>query len=935
GYNQTFSFNTGSGSLIIRSQNGSSLSGTMNVGYGPTTTGNWIAGSVDLSNHSVDVSLNALNIGGRTGGSGANSYGGFTFNSGTLSVNSVMLGSNNNPSTTLSTGTLTIGGGNAAIGGITMADAKSGTAVGTLVVSGGTLAMSGNISQGATTGSSIATFNLGAATLRAGSNFTVGSGIAMSLTANATLDSNANTMTIASGMSGSFGFTKIGTGTLALTAANTYTGTTTVANGTLDIGGGGSTGSISSLSPLVLSGGTLSLTRANFSQAFASTTLNAGAQAVSAVSTGTINLGAITRNTGAVLSIPGTGAFITSSGNTNGILGGWAVYSGTTWAVSGTANPITGLDSASYTTTVAAGTTASSYTNANIDVTSSAGTLGGAITPNSFRFNTAAATTVTLTGSNQMGSGGILVTSNVGNFASTITGGTITSTANEVVVAQNNPSNSLTIASVIANNGATAAAFTKIGSGTLTLSSSNAYTGNTTIGGGVVNVGNTAAFGTGTVSFSAAATLQAGTAGTVTNAIVLPGAGLTTTIDTQANNLTLPSLISGAGNLTKIGSGTLTYGSTSFNSSASGYTGATYVLNGTLVLNAFNGQPTLKTGNTVYLGDTSGSANTTLQIGNGGAKNYFDGNIVVQSNNTGTSTIYVAPYGAQNDFLKGTITLGSANQPGHDLAISVAAVVGAVAPIATVIQDASGATSYGSVSFQFPGASTSNVYLVGNSTYQGATNIAAGFPLYIGNPTAYGGPTTTSGRLGSGPISNSGQLVFARTDAYGGAYGNSISGTGSLTVNTGTLTLSGSSSYTGLTTLAGGVTQANNANALGASGTIKFTGGTLQYSSASAGQDWATRIKSSTSAISLDTNSQTITLAGAIDSTNTAGLTKLGTGTLALSGTNTYTGTTSINAGILSFGGTSGLQGTSGVTIAGGAGLTYTGGAATFGKNVT
>ncbi|MEI7781250.1 MAG: autotransporter-associated beta strand repeat-containing protein, partial [Planctomycetota bacterium] len=80
-----------------------------------------------------------------------------------------------------------------------------------------------------------------------------------------------------------------------------------------------------------------------------------------------------------------------------------------------------------------------------------------------------------------------------------------------------------------------------------------------------------------------------------------------------------------------------------------------------------------------------------------------------------------------------------------------------------------------------------------------------------------------------------------------------------------------------------------------------------------------------------------IELSGALsdDGVNKGGFIKQGSGTLALSGTNTYTGTTSINAGILSFGGTSGLQGTSGVTITGGAGLTYTGTAATFGKNVT
>jgi autotransporter-associated beta strand protein len=55
-----------------------------------------------------------------------------------------------------------------------------------------------------------------------------------------------------------------------------------------------------------------------------------------------------------------------------------------------------------------------------------------------------------------------------------------------------------------------------------------------------------------------------------------------------------------------------------------------------------------------------------------------------------------------------------------------------------------------------------------------------------------------------------------------------------------------------------------------------------------------------------DSNGQSVTLAGAIDSSNTLGLTKNGSGTLALSGANTYIGGTTINAGTLALSGTSG-----------------------------
>lgn len=63
----------------------------------------------------------------------------------------------------------------------------------------------------------------------------------------ATLDTNGNDVTLASsvGNSGSGSLTKAGNGRLTLTASNTYTGGTTIARGTLQIGNLGGTGSIS------------------------------------------------------------------------------------------------------------------------------------------------------------------------------------------------------------------------------------------------------------------------------------------------------------------------------------------------------------------------------------------------------------------------------------------------------------------------------------------------------------------------------------------------------------------------------------------------------------------------------------------------------------------------------------------------------------------
>lgn len=90
--------------------------------------------------------------------------------------------------------------------------------------------------------------------------------------------------------------------------------------------------------------------------------------------------------------------------------------------------------------------------------------------------------------------------------------------------------------------------------------------------------------------------------------------------------------------------------------------------------------------------------------------------------------------------------------------------------------------------------------------------------------------------------------------------------------------------------------------ALGVGGNIVFTGGTLQYSATNTA-DYSARIKSSTSAIAIDTNGQAVTYASVLDNTNNTGLTLNDTavtaGSLTLSAVNTYTGATTVTAGLL------------------------------------
>ena len=111
-------------------------------------------------------------------------------------------------------------------------------------------------------------------------------------------------------------------------------------------------------------------------------------------------------------------------------------------------------------------------------------------------------------------------------------------------------------------------------------------------------------------------------------------------------------------------------------------------------------------------------------------------------------------------------------------------------------------------------------------------------------------------------------------------------------------------------------------NAIGG-GNVTFAGGTLQYS-ASNNQDVSGQIFNSTAAMAIDTNGATnVVYASGLDVSNTAGLNKLGAGSLELDGSNLYQGGTTVTAGTLTIGG-AGTLGPSavygnGISIAGGA----------------
>ncbi|MGB0154731.1 MAG: autotransporter-associated beta strand repeat-containing protein [Verrucomicrobiales bacterium] len=126
-----------------------------------------------------------------------------------------------------------------------------------------------------------------------------------------------------------------------------------------------------------------------------------------------------------------------------------------------------------------------------------------------------------------------------------------------------------------------------------------------------------------------------------------------------------------------------------------------------------------------------------------------------------------------------------------------------------------------------------------------------------------------------------------------------LSGAAGLTQSgSGTTTISSTNSYTGTTTIGNGTIVANAASAFGTSGNITFTGGTLQFTENGTTANYGARIENSTGII-IDSNGQDVTLSGSIDSSNSGGLTKNGTGQLTITAARNYTGATTVNEGTL------------------------------------
>ncbi len=412
-------------------------------------------------------------------------------------------------------------------------------------------------------------------------------------------------------------------GSFTLTGANTYSGNTTTNGGVLklDFSAAGAPANniinnVANNSVLAVNGGTLSIVgsaSAAASQRFNGVTVN-GSGTISLTNNGAdiaANLNAITRNPGGALdfvnpsgTLSATNGIQTTSGTASSLLTDadgvpYASVGGSTWAVKDSTNAwIEGMSNGTYTPSTS--TTIGGYADIVTDTT-----LTGSNSATTLRFNDSTARTIS---GGDITTSGILVAPGAGSAA--INGGTINGVAGkELIVLQNNTSNSLSIGSSIIDN-TSATAFTKAGNGTVVLSGTNNYTGATYVSGGTLQVASQVALYNNTpaswtasnivVGPSATLALNVGGTGEFTTGDVATIAALgsstngfkngsTLALDTTnasggsfTHGTSITNTNSGANelNLKKLGSGTLVLGA------ASSYTGSTTINSGTLQLGA-------------------------------------------------------------------------------------------------------------------------------------------------------------------------------------------------------------------------------------------------------------------------------------------------------------------------------------------------------------
>jgi autotransporter-associated beta strand protein len=490
-----------------------------------------------------------------------------------------------------------------------------------------------------------------------------------------------------------------------------------------------------------------------------------------------------------------------------------------------------------------------------------------------------------------------------------------------------------------------AGGITKNDGGLLVLAGGNSYDGVTTINRGTLRITNPTALGStvgGTVvNFNTAVSGGNGPALDVQNNIAVVDETLS--LDSSSNYRT--SLMS-TGNNSWSGAITLKGNGLDQFWVSSG----TFTISGPVTGSSFTG--------TMFVRGSGGTGilNNTINLGSG-TFNKTDANTwqvnasgnVWGNTNVSVGTVQVGAAGAipastvltmgQGDGSNATLNLSGFSQTISGLAFSSSGGTKAITSTAaaTLTVDNAVARTYGGVlsgvGLALTKTGVGNLTLSGTNTFGGDTRIGAG-SLILGNTLALQNSTVNLDAADTGSLSF-GTLTAATFGGVKGTrdlalqntttaavalsvggnnqsteYAGNLTGPGSLTKGgTGTLTLSGANTYTGVTAIIGGVLSVSSDGNLGTppadaqpgslilnAGTLQATAGFTLDSRRGIALGPASGLGTATILVAAD---QTLIYDGimANQGSGTGNLTKTGAGLLALGGANTYGGSTTISAG--------------------------------------
>lgn len=692
-------------------------------------------------------------------------------------------------------------------------------------------------------------------------NYTLSSGTVTLAGSTPTITVNANgTTTLTSVLAGSAGLTKTGARTLTLSGsqANTYSGTTTVSAGVLNLnktaGVTAIPGSLAISNAIVTFGtsnqvaDSAAVTMSGASSIFNGTSYVTDIQVALdetigslAVTGGAFFPGGATSITG--FTVTGSASFTGGAGNTDYVQnsGGLASFgslslTGMTSTVAATGGSaanrfVLGGNSTSRQSTLTVGSGGLSLDGSNLLLQpGGVGALGSRLVLNGDVTTTgnAASSIRPPATDNAIGGRAVELSSTSGTVTRTFTIG--------------GGGANLTVSIPITNGSATSAGITKAGVGTLTLGTANTYSGQTRVSAGMLALGAANAisnqsdllvdgggfnlagfsdtvgtvtltsgsiFGTGTLGGSSYA-LRGGTLASVLGSGPITVSTGTTTLGSAGRFNSVSGLTISSGQLTLAGSETVasyTQSGGILGGSGNTLTASTYALQGGTV-NADLGTGTLNVTANTALNGVSGATAINLNSGTlslGGASRFTASNVAVTGSSgaaisLGGNESFGSLAGSANVALgSGTLSVGSANT---------------TTSYSGVMSGSGGLTKQGTGVFT----------LTANNTFSGLTTVSAG-TLSVGN----GG---TSGAL-AGNVVNNAALIFNRSNDT--TFAGNISGSGGLTKRgAGKLTVSGSYSYAGATTVESG-TLSMNGQLTGAGGVTVQSGATLGGSGVIAG----------------------------------------------------------------------------------------------------